>query len=161
MSKQAASIVYSVIRSDAVQNILCWLTCYVHKRPPSPKFQILPSQLRQTEDRAPGLCLKSLGGGHWQYSPSLSGPFSSYPGRSSIYNGHGTGCSATASFYGVPALTTETAAGWIVGPLLLFILCFFHWYICFVKVAKNGICRTMQIWTLEQSFFPIYCRLMQ
>jgi hypothetical protein len=47
------------------------------------------------------------------------------------------------------------------GPYCFFIFCFFHWYRCFVKVAKNGICRSMQIWTLEQSFFSIFCRLMQ
>jgi hypothetical protein len=46
--------------SDAVQNILCWLVCYVHNGPPSPKFQILPSQLRQTADRVTGLSIKGL-----------------------------------------------------------------------------------------------------
>jgi hypothetical protein len=56
-TEQAASTVDSV----AVQNILCWLACSVHNGPPSPKFQILPSQLRQTADRAAGLCIKSLG----------------------------------------------------------------------------------------------------
>ncbi len=55
-----ASTVYSVLRSVAVQNILCWLACCVHNRPPSPKFQILPSQLRQTADRAAGLSIKGL-----------------------------------------------------------------------------------------------------
>ncbi len=47
-------------RSVAVQNILCWLACCVHNRPPSPKFQIFPSQLRQTADRAAGLSIKGL-----------------------------------------------------------------------------------------------------
>ncbi len=56
-----ASTVYYVLRSVAVQNILCWLACFVHNGPPSPKFQILPSQLRQRADRAAGLCIKSLG----------------------------------------------------------------------------------------------------
>ncbi len=37
-----ASTVDSVLRSDAVQNKLCWLAWYVHNGPPSPKFQILP-----------------------------------------------------------------------------------------------------------------------
>ncbi len=37
------------------------VACCVHNGPPSPKFQILPSQLRQTTDRAAGLCIKSLG----------------------------------------------------------------------------------------------------
>ncbi len=37
------------------------VACCVHNGPPSPKFQILPSQLRQTADRAAGLCIKSLG----------------------------------------------------------------------------------------------------
>jgi hypothetical protein len=45
----------------AVQNILGWLAYFVHNEPPSPKFQILPSQLRQTADRAAGLYIKSLG----------------------------------------------------------------------------------------------------
>ncbi len=37
--------------------------CSVHNGPPSPKFQILPSQLRQTADRAAGLHMykESLG----------------------------------------------------------------------------------------------------
>ncbi len=61
-TKQAASPVYSVLRSAKVQNILCWLACFVHNGPPSPKFQILPSQLRLTADRAVGLHKKSLGG---------------------------------------------------------------------------------------------------
>ncbi len=47
-TEQEASTVDSVLRSDAVQNILCWLACSVHNGPHSPKFQILPSQLRQT-----------------------------------------------------------------------------------------------------------------
>ncbi len=44
----------------AVQNLLCWLACYVHNGPPSPKFQIPPSQLRQPADRAAGLSVKGL-----------------------------------------------------------------------------------------------------
>jgi hypothetical protein len=68
-TEQAASTVYSVLRSDAVQNILCWLACSVHDGPPSPQFQILPSQLRQTADRAAGLSIKGL----WTpLSPSIS-----------------------------------------------------------------------------------------
>ncbi len=59
-----ASTVYSVLRSVAVQNILCWLACCVHNRPPSPKFQIFPSQLRQTADRAAGLSIKGLWADH-------------------------------------------------------------------------------------------------
>ncbi len=59
-TEQAASTVYSVLWSNAVQNILCWLACSVHNGPPSPKFQILPSQLRQTADRAAGLTIKDL-----------------------------------------------------------------------------------------------------
>jgi hypothetical protein len=55
------SILYSVLRSVAIQNLLCWLSCFVYSGPPSPKFQILPSQLRQPADRAAGLCIKSLG----------------------------------------------------------------------------------------------------
>jgi hypothetical protein len=47
----------AIRRSDVVQNILCCLACSVHNGPPSPKFQILPSQLRQTADRAIGLSL--------------------------------------------------------------------------------------------------------
>ncbi len=58
---QPACIVDSVLRSDAVQNLLCWLACFVHNGPPSPKFQIFPSQLRQTADRAASLSIKSLG----------------------------------------------------------------------------------------------------
>ncbi len=52
-----ASTVDSVLRSDAVQNKLCWLAWYVHNGPPSPKFQILPSQPRQTADRAASLSI--------------------------------------------------------------------------------------------------------
>jgi hypothetical protein len=63
--KQTASTIDSVQRSVAVQNILCWLACFVHNGPPSPKFQILPSQLRQTADRAAGLCIKSLRSPLW------------------------------------------------------------------------------------------------
>ncbi len=55
-----ASKVDSVLRSDAVQNILCWLACSVHNGPPSPRFQIPPSQLRQRADRAAGLSVKGL-----------------------------------------------------------------------------------------------------
>ncbi len=51
----------SVLRSDPVQNILCWLACSVHNRPPSAKFQILLSKLRQMADSAASLCIKSLG----------------------------------------------------------------------------------------------------
>ncbi len=51
----------SVLRSVAVQNLLCWLACFVlYNRPPSPKFQIFPSQLSQTAVRAAGLGIKSL-----------------------------------------------------------------------------------------------------
>jgi hypothetical protein len=53
-----STVFCTVIRS--VQNILCWLACSVHNRPPSPKFQFLPSQLRQRADRAAGLSIKSL-----------------------------------------------------------------------------------------------------
>ncbi len=66
-TEQAASTVNPVLQSDPVQNIRCWLACSVHNGPPSPKFQILPSQLRQTADRAAGLSIKSL----WS---SLRGP---------------------------------------------------------------------------------------
>jgi hypothetical protein len=59
-TKQAARTVDSVLRSDAVQILLCWLACFVHNRPPSPKFQIFPSQLRQRADRAAGLSIKGL-----------------------------------------------------------------------------------------------------
>jgi hypothetical protein len=58
--RAGTSTVDSVLRSDAVQNILCWLACSVHNGPPSPMFQILPSQLRQKADRATGLSIKSL-----------------------------------------------------------------------------------------------------
>jgi hypothetical protein len=45
-----------------LQNILCRLACFVHNSPTSPKFQILPSQLRLTADRAAGIIYKgSLG----------------------------------------------------------------------------------------------------
>ncbi len=54
----ACQTVDSVLRSDAVQNLLCWLACFVHNGPPSPKFQI--SQLRQMADRAASLSIKSL-----------------------------------------------------------------------------------------------------
>jgi hypothetical protein len=59
-TKQASqhSTVHSVLRSVAVQNVLCWLACFVHNVPPSPKFQILPSQLRQRADRAAGLSIE-------------------------------------------------------------------------------------------------------
>ncbi len=53
-----ASTVDSALWSDAVQNKLCWLACYVHNRPPSPKFQILTSKLRQMADRADSLSIK-------------------------------------------------------------------------------------------------------
>ncbi len=55
-----ASTEDSVLGSDAVQNLLCWLACYVLSGPPSPKFQITPSQLRQRADRAAGLSIKGL-----------------------------------------------------------------------------------------------------
>jgi hypothetical protein len=55
-----ASAVGSVLRSVAEQNRLRWLACFVHNRSPSPKFQILPSQLRLTADRAAGLSIKGL-----------------------------------------------------------------------------------------------------
>jgi hypothetical protein len=48
---QPAQYVGSVLRSVAVQNLLRWLACFVHNRPPSPKFQILPSQLRRSAGR--------------------------------------------------------------------------------------------------------------
>ncbi len=51
-TEQTASTVYYEVWSVAVQNLLCWLACSVHNGPPSPKFKILPSQLRQTADRA-------------------------------------------------------------------------------------------------------------
>jgi hypothetical protein len=53
-------MVDSVQQSVAVQTLMCWLDCFVHNGPLSPKFQIVPSQLRQTEDRAAGLRIKSL-----------------------------------------------------------------------------------------------------
>ncbi len=59
-TKQAARIVDSVLRLDAVQNLLCWLACFIHNRPPSPNFQIFHRQLRQMADRAVGLSIKSL-----------------------------------------------------------------------------------------------------
>jgi hypothetical protein len=55
-----ASTVDSVLRSDAIQNLLCWLACSVLNGPPPPKFQIPPSQLRQRADRAAGLSVKGL-----------------------------------------------------------------------------------------------------
>jgi hypothetical protein len=60
VQSRPASAVDSVLRSDAVQNKLCWLACSVHKGPPSPKFQIPPSQLRQRADRAAGRSVKGL-----------------------------------------------------------------------------------------------------
>jgi hypothetical protein len=69
-TKQAARTVDSVLQFDAVQNLLCWLACFVHKGPPLPKFQIFPSQLRQTADRAASLSIKSL----WDRQSSNSGP---------------------------------------------------------------------------------------
>ena len=39
VQSQPACTVYSVLRLIAVQNILCWLACFVHNGPPSPKFQ--------------------------------------------------------------------------------------------------------------------------
>ncbi len=77
-TKQAASSVYSVLRSVALQNTLCWLAYFVHNRPPSPKFQILPSQLRLTADRASGLSIKGL----------RSQPQSSDSDRKSSTNNH-------------------------------------------------------------------------
>ncbi len=58
-----ANTVDSVLHLIAVQNLLCWLACFVLNGPPSPKFQILPSQLRQTADRAAGLSIKGLWAG--------------------------------------------------------------------------------------------------
>jgi hypothetical protein len=55
-----ASTEDSVLRSAAILNILCWLACYVLNGPPSPKFQIPPSKLRQRVDRAAGLSVKGL-----------------------------------------------------------------------------------------------------
>ncbi len=43
-TKQAASTVYSVLRPDAVQNILCWPACSVHNGPPSPSNLSQPAQ---------------------------------------------------------------------------------------------------------------------
>jgi hypothetical protein len=63
-----ASAVDTVLRSVAVQNLLGWLACSVHNGPPSPKFQILPSQLRQRADRAASLSVKGL----WCTSSQLS-----------------------------------------------------------------------------------------
>jgi hypothetical protein len=54
VQSRPASTVDSVQRSVIVQK----LACFLDDGPPSPKFQILPSQLRQTADRAAG----SLGG---------------------------------------------------------------------------------------------------
>jgi hypothetical protein len=39
VQSRPASIVFSVLRLIAVQNILCWLACFVHNGPPSLKFQ--------------------------------------------------------------------------------------------------------------------------
>jgi hypothetical protein len=36
-TEQVARTVNSVLRSDAVQNILCWLASFVHNGPPSPR----------------------------------------------------------------------------------------------------------------------------
>ncbi len=51
LQSRPASTVDSVLQSDAVQNLLCWLACFGHNGPPSPKFQIFPNQLRQMADR--------------------------------------------------------------------------------------------------------------
>jgi hypothetical protein len=68
VQSRPASTVDSVLRSVAVQNLLRWPACYVHNRPPSPKFQIPPSQLRQRADRAASLSVKGLWGQHYVYS---------------------------------------------------------------------------------------------
>ncbi len=60
VNSRPASTENSVLRSGAVQNLLCWLARYVHNGPPSPKFQIPSSQLRQRADRAAGLSIKGL-----------------------------------------------------------------------------------------------------
>jgi hypothetical protein len=52
---EAASTVYSVLQSVYYAGRPALYT-----RPHSPKFQIFPSQLRQTADRAAGLSIKSL-----------------------------------------------------------------------------------------------------
>ncbi len=54
--------------------------CSVHNRPPSPKYQILPSQLKQTADRAAGLRIKSLGG-----SPPIHSTLYTRSRKPSIY----------------------------------------------------------------------------
>jgi hypothetical protein len=51
---------FTAIRCSPGYTVLCWLACSVHNGPPSPKFQILPGQLRQTADRAACLSIKSL-----------------------------------------------------------------------------------------------------
>jgi hypothetical protein len=57
VQSRPASAVDSILRSVAVQNLLRLLACFVHNRPPSPKFQILPRQLRLMADRAAGLSI--------------------------------------------------------------------------------------------------------
>ena len=49
---QPASTVDSVLRLITVQNLLCWLACFVHNGPSSPKFQY--------PCRVSTLCLTSL-----------------------------------------------------------------------------------------------------
>ncbi len=60
-TKQASqhSILCTAISCSKEYRIQC-AGCFLHNGPPSPKFQILHCQLRQTADRAAGLSIKSL-----------------------------------------------------------------------------------------------------